>query len=55
MAEAQSSPGPRARTDFYGDETTARAPQDLYAERDAALALEDAEFVAHWCDRLIGH
>ncbi|MCL6552269.1 MAG: HEPN domain-containing protein [Firmicutes bacterium] len=40
---------------FYGDEATASAPQHLYAERDADLALEDAEFVAHWCGRLIGH
>lgn len=40
---------------FYGDETTGSAPERLYVEPDARQALEDAEFVVHWCARVLGH
>jgi len=39
---------------FYGDEEVGAAPQQLYAEPDARMALDDAGYVLQQCRRLIG-
>jgi HEPN domain-containing protein len=38
---------------FYGDERQNLGPQDLFDERDARRALENAEYVAGLCSRLL--
>jgi len=39
---------------FYGDEEVGAAPQQLYTEPDARMALDDAQYVLEHCRRLIG-
>lgn len=39
---------------FYGDEEVGAAPQQLYAEPDARMALDDAGYVLEQCRRLFG-
>ncbi len=38
---------------FYGDERQEIGPQDLFDERDAARAVQNLEFVAGLCTRLL--
>jgi HEPN domain-containing protein len=38
---------------FYGDERQRLGPQDLFDESDARRALDNLEFVARLCDRLL--
>lgn len=38
---------------FYGDERQGVGPQDLFDEKDAARAMQNLEFVARLCSRLL--